>query len=102
MNDESFSFTISQTRRMKGAATSLPSIGRASESVVEGGLILSCSGRHAGIKYPADQQSTFSPRQRTLLALIAYGNFWVAACVSLQAPFSRTRRKKRELQLFMD
>ena len=81
---------------MKGAATSLPSIGSANESVVhEGGLIFSCSGRHAGIKYPADRQSTFTSRQRRLLALMAYGNFWVAACVSLQAPFFPNEAEKK-------
>lgn len=33
------------------------------------------------------KSSTFTRRQLLVLLCFAYGNFWIAACVSLQAPF---------------
>lgn len=48
------------------------------------------SGRGLGAGAGSLEQkrlSTFTKRQLFALACIAYGNFWVAACVSLQAPF---------------
>ena len=33
------------------------------------------------------QKKPFQRKQLFILILLAYGNFWVAACVSLQAPF---------------
>lgn len=43
-----------------------------------------------GARRPATEQPSlwsYTRRQLLTLAAVAYGNFWVAACVSLQAPF---------------
>ena len=37
--------------------------------------------------FPCFEGSSYTRRQMFILACVIYGNFWVAACVSLQAPF---------------
>ena len=39
------------------------------------------------IREESSTKSKLNGHQIMILALLAYGNFWVAACVSLQAPF---------------
>ena len=57
----------------------------------EGSMVTSVFSGHgvgAGAGSLEQQKlSSYSRRQLFVLACVCYGNFWVAACVSLQAPF---------------
>jgi len=67
----------------------MPSV---SESGFEASLCTSVfSGRGVGTGAGSVAQSRpslpYTARQLIILVVVMYGNFWVAACVSLQAPF---------------
>lgn len=64
----------------------------AESSLMVSGSVFSGHGLGTGAgsinqKCLAKSQSTFTRRQLLVILCFAYGNFWIAACVSLQAPF---------------
>lgn len=63
---------------------------QAESSLLVSGSVYSGHGLGTGagsIGQKCVTESTFTKRQLLVLLCFAYGNFWIAACVSLQAPF---------------
>lgn len=88
-----------QSSRVWPRARSLSRIPEEKSQRFEGSLVTSVfSGRGLGTGGPSVDEkplSTLTRRQLTSLACVAYGNFWVAACVSLQAPFFPHEAEKK-------